>query len=282
MSVVTEIAAQAAKWGEVAGNAFTESYENAETAEKVVEQILEAEARASDIEVEGSPYRWRVADGYLELSGLGWSVREIGSRFGKSKSAVARFIAVSKSVPLVGQRPSFWTAFQEVVDKAHVGQNAGEQEWYTPAEYIEAARVVMGGIDLDPASTADANKIVGATEFYTAERDGLKQHWAGRVWMNPPYAQPLVWQFCERLAEAVVSEDVTQACVLVNNASETAFFQRLAEVASAICFPTGRVKFWNLMGKEPAPLQGQAVIYLGPKVDEFRAEFVRFGFTCQL
>ena len=121
MSVVTEIAAQAAKWGEVAGNAFTESYENAETAEKVVEQILEAEARASDIEVEGSPYRWRVADGYLELSGLGWSVREIGSRFGKSKSAVARFIAVSKSVPLVGQRPSFWTAFQEVVDKAHVG-----------------------------------------------------------------------------------------------------------------------------------------------------------------
>jgi hypothetical protein len=52
-------------------------------------------------------------------------------------------------------------------------------------------------------------------------------------------------------------------------------------VGAALCFPRQRVKFWH-PEKESAPLQGQAVIYLGPKVAEFRAEFVRFGFTASL
>jgi len=159
----------------------------------------------------------------------------------------------------------------------HVGENSGENEWYTPAAYVEAARAVMGDIDLDPASNAVANDVVGASVFYDADRNGLAHEWFGRVWMNPPYAQPACAHFCQKLVAHFEADTVTEACVLVNNATETEWFQGVAQRAVAVCFPNGRIRFWHPEREEGAPLQGQAVLYLGPHPTAFRHQFGRFG-----
>ncbi len=177
-------------------------------------------------------------------------------------------------------RPPFNEAYHsDKVRKpdAHVSQNTGENEWYTPAPFIDAAIEVMGGIDLDPASSSEANKLVGADTFYTKENSGLDQPWEGRVWLNPPYTSDLVTRFADKLTREYKADRVDQACLLTNNATETQWFQKTVRVANAVCFPDGRITYWNPDRTSRTPLQGQVVLYFGSEVRRFRSTFGGLG-----
>jgi ParB family chromosome partitioning protein len=146
---------------------------------------------------------------------------------------------------------------------AHVSYNSGQNEWYTPTAIIELARNVMGSIDCDPASSPIANQRVKAGVYYTSEDDGLHKPWIGNVWLNPPYAPPMIGQFITKLMEERDGGEIREACVLVNNATETEWCHSLWLDATAVFFPKGRIRFLDPEGNPGAPLQGQLLCYFG-------------------
>lgn len=66
------------------------------------------------------------------------------------------------------------------------------QEHYTPSNIVEAARALMGGIDLDPCSSTIAQRTIRANQWYGWDsdamqlNDGIAPTWRGKVFCNPP------------------------------------------------------------------------------------------------
>ena len=182
----------------------------------------------------------------------------------------------------MGEKTNNMINEKQTTKKQHVSYNTGNNEWHTPAIYIEAAKKVFGEIDLDPASSEDANETICAKQIYTIHDDGLAQRWQGKVWMNPPYSSKLLKLFCEKLVTHYLLNDVTEAIILVNNATETQWFNKLIEHANAVVFHKGRIRF-NIQSKpKGSPLQGQVFIYLGENVEVFLKHFACFGWGVKL
>lgn len=156
---------------------------------------------------------------------------------------------------------------------------SGAFEWYTPARYVEAARAVLGQIDLDPASTEQANRVVKASRYFSQHDDGLRQEWSGRVWLNPPYGG-LSASFTARLLDHVRSGTVTDAIVLVNsNSTDAGWFQPLWEYL--LCFTDHRIAFQSSGQWESGSTHGSVFVYCGPQHQRFMTVFSPFGAIVQ-
>jgi hypothetical protein len=148
-------------------------------------------------------------------------------------------------------------------------------EWYTPARYIDAAREVLGGIDLDPASCVQANETVRAGTYYDADADGLTQDWHGRVWLNPPYGKTTALFVAKLLAEHAAGH-VDAAVLLLNGYGfDASWFQPLW--THALCFTDHRIVFASPDRDSGGPTFGNVFVYLGPDRQRFRRVFRAFG-----
>jgi len=251
-----------------------------------LEDLNRLEAIIMAAEDDADRHLWTQAESVVSLLQSGMTQREVAAGWLNGRTgepyAVSHvnyvkqvFVQFTEQVP----RPRFRDVYNQIANPPHVARNAGEHEWYTPAEIIEAARRVMGDIDLDPASSVAAQEVVRARRFFTREQDGLSHHWHGRVWLNPPYSQPWIDDFCLKLEAEFGAGNILQAIVLTNNATETHWGQVLLANHAAVCFHDGRVKFWSPT-KESVPLQGQMLTYFGPNVMGFCHEFASRGAIC--
>jgi phage N-6-adenine-methyltransferase len=165
----------------------------------------------------------------------------------------------------------------------HRAIGTGEDERYTPQKYIELARRVLGDIDLDPASSETAQRVVNAAQYFTAADNGLRKEWHGRVWLNPPYSQPLIHEFVSKLIEERSAERVSCAIMLTNNYTDTSWFHAALEIAEAVCFTRGRISFNDADGNElGSPPQGSAFFYFGDDASEFAKVFIEAGSVVEL
>lgn len=149
----------------------------------------------------------------------------------------------------------------------HAAPQADSDEWYSPADYADAARDVMGSIDLDPASCQEANRVIQATHFYSIEDNGLIRPWFGNLWMNPPFSRKKIVAFTDKLLLSLQEADVAQAIVLTNSATDTDWYQRLLHACCALCHPKGRLKFWGPNPQTYGPRLPQTVFYFTPLSD---------------
>lgn len=166
-------------------------------------------------------------------------------------------------------------------------EHKASDEWMTPPHIIKAARSVFRGtIDLDPASSPEANKIVKADKIYSlsdAAEDGATLPWHGNVWLNPPYSTGRIERFIDKLLQAKADAELDHWITLTNSATDTRWAQQLMAAAETICFVKGRIKFISPDGQPTGPGRHGSMICYGrshphySRGAEFQTVFSKLG-----
>lgn len=109
-------------------------------------------------------------------------------------------------------------------------------KWATPPALVADMEREFGAFDLDPCCEEHTAK---APAFYTS--GGLERPWRGRVWLNPPYSDPLPW--LRRAVQATQEAEAALVVALLRVATDTAWFHDWVLPYAEIRFIRGRVKF---------------------------------------
>lgn len=157
---------------------------------------------------------------------------------------------------------------------AGVLHSAESAEHYTPKRFVFAALKTLGSIDLDPASSEEANQVVGATRIFTREDDGLSVPWGtveepSSVFHNPPGTCGLIickaskscscglaGKFWRKLSREHAKGRVSAAIWIGFNLEQLRSLQPWngGPLSHLLCFPDKRIPYrqpGGLVGKSP-------------------------------
>jgi hypothetical protein len=164
------------------------------------------------------------------------------------------------------------------VDNAQfINQTSGEVEYYTPPAIIEAAREVMGSIDLDPFSSIEANKRVGAARIFTMAEDGFAQDWnCQTLWMNHPFGRKYNKRAVDKLEAEWLARICHAACCITYACTSEKWFQPLLRRPQ--CFLSPRTDYYLPDGsKKRGVTKGSVVTYFGLDASRFKEVFSTLG-----
>jgi len=146
-------------------------------------------------------------------------------------------------------------------------------EWYTPSEYVEMVREVLGDIDLDPASSETPQQWIRAKTYWTAGDDGLSRRWFGRVFLNPPYPAA---EWARYMVKQWRNGALEPSIALVNANLGYAWFEELW-TRYPVCFVKERIFFVGQDGKGGQSKKASAFLYFGDAPFKFNHTFKSIG-----
>lgn len=158
-----------------------------------------------------------------------------------------------------------------------------KNEYYTPPEIADLVREALGSINLDPFSCEQANILVKADRFFSAEDNGFRQKWeCENLYMNPMFSYGYFPRCVEKFMTELVIGSFKRAIVLTNNNPETVAGHRLLSACSAICLPKGRLSFYNEdLVQETENRNNQIIYFFGEdlfwNINPFRKAFQKIG-----
>lgn len=203
---------------------------------------------------------------------------------------------------------------QDAAVERRIAQHSSKSNsHYTPSAVVEAARELMGGIDLDPFSCAEANRVVKARAFCSLEngQDGFSCAWSlegqpTRLFVNPPGGKLDRKTLKPTTGPGFSSAAVAWAKLIhewkCGNGAQAVFVGFNLEILRTsqtwkdagipgcgefpVCFPDERLRFWNEDKPEDKsdPTCANVLVYVFPKQvtqgqwhQKFEALFSKFG-----
>lgn len=121
--------------------------------------------------------------------------------------------------------------------------SADRDSWCTPPWLTD----LLPEVDLDPCSNNRSTVKARQTYDLSRHEDGLKLEWAGRVFCNCPYGNPLPW------AQKLDASPLVTACAFLINADpSTKWWRLLASRLTHALFFTKRIQFVPPPGAVPS------------------------------